>query len=112
MIAFKVYYEAINKKDVELFGDPRLERELKLTPEEIRMDGTITHNTSLKDYNAKQVQAIVKYIQRVNSFKDVLKAEQRFVYLMNTYPKEMGIKMKLYLAAHHPELFDYKTISS
>lgn len=112
MITFRLYYEAVNKKDVEPFGGPRLERELILTPEEIKMDGMITHNISLKDYNAKQVQAILKYIQRVNSFEDVTKAEQRFLYLMNTYPKEMGIKMKLYLSAHHPELFDYKTVSS
>jgi hypothetical protein len=66
----------------------------------------ITSDLPLREYNPRQIQAMLDYIKKNTKFKSDEKAEQRLVYLMTTFPEEMGIKMKLYLASLEPESFN------
>lgn len=107
MIAFKVYFEALsNPSIVKAFSNPRIEKNLTLTPNERAVDKSITTDLSLQEYNPKQIRAMLNYIKKHTKFNSDRKAEQRLIYLMTTFPEEMGIKMKLYLASLEPESFN------
>lgn len=107
MIAFKVYFEALSNPDiVKPFNRPRVEGDIISTPAEVEMDKKIITNLALKDYNPRQIKSMISYIKRNTKYNSDERAERRLVYLLSTYPKEMGIKMKLYLASIEPDSFD------
>lgn len=107
MTTFKVYFEALKNPDiVKGFGRPRIEGKLMLSPSEVRVDKSIITNLALRDYNHEQIKAMIKYIKRYTKYNTDKGAGERLVYLMTTYPKEMGVKMKLYLASLKPNSFD------
>lgn len=112
MITFKVYFEALKNPDiVKVFGRPRIEGNLKLNSKEIEVDKKIVSNLALKEYNPRQIRAMIEYIKKYTKYNSNEKAEQRLIYLLHTYPREMGIKMKLYLASLEPNSFNDITIS-
>jgi hypothetical protein len=107
MITYRVYFEALTNPDiVKPFNKPRVEGDIVLTPIEIEIDKKIITNLALKDYNPRQIKLMMSYIKRNTKYNSDERAEQRLVYLLTTYPREMGIKMKLYLASIEPDSFD------
>jgi hypothetical protein len=112
MITFKVYFEALKNPDiVKMFGRPRIEGDLRLNSKEVEVDKKIVPNLALKEYNPKQIRAMVGYIKKYTKYNNNEKAEQRLIYLLHAYPKEMGIKMKLYLASLEPNSFNDVAVS-
>ena len=116
MISFKLYFEAVDSEEFKRYLDLGFDSNLKLikfvTPEDKKQYDRIVTNIPLREYNRKQIQAFLDYIQNIKpeSSPDEVKniAEALFI----KYHTDLPIKLRLHLAAKFPDLFDYKAAIS